>query len=61
MLEGKKVNLKVVEKEDLPNLLEWFNNYRFLGEYIPLLQKSKTELELALLLRSVCNLYISET
>ena len=45
MLEGKKVNLKVVEKEDLPNLLEWFNNYRFLGEYIPLLQKSKTELE----------------
>jgi RimJ/RimL family protein N-acetyltransferase len=45
LLEGKKVNLKVVEKEDLPNLLEWFNNYRFLGEYNPLLQKSKIELE----------------
>lgn len=45
MLEGKRVDLKVVEREELPHLLEWTNNYRFLGEYNPLLQQSKAELE----------------
>ena len=39
------MNLRVVEKDDLPILLEWFNNHQFLGEYIPLLQQSKTKLE----------------
>jgi RimJ/RimL family protein N-acetyltransferase len=45
LLEGKKVNLRVVEKEDLLLFAEWFNNPDFFGEYNPLRQVSKTELE----------------
>jgi hypothetical protein len=33
LLEGKNVNLRVVEKEDLPFLKEWKNNLVFIGEY----------------------------
>jgi len=40
------VNLRVVEKEDLPLLLEWFNNLEFRGRYNPLaVQQSKAEIE----------------
>ena len=45
MLKGNFVNLRVVEKEDLPLLTEWANNPEFGGEYEPLSQESKTELE----------------
>ena len=45
MLEGKNVNLRVVEKEDLPLWAEWFNNLEFYGEYDWLPQQSKTDLE----------------
>ncbi len=46
MLEGKTVNLKIVEKEDLPLLLEWRNNLAFEGRYNPVaIQQSKTEFE----------------
>ena len=46
MLEGKTVNLRVAEKEDLPLLLEWFNNPQVSGEFEPLdRQRSKKEFE----------------
>jgi ribosomal-protein-alanine N-acetyltransferase len=46
LLEGKNVNLRVVDKEDLPLLLEWFNNLEFTGRYDPLdAQQSKAEIE----------------
>ena len=46
MLEGKNVNLRIVEKEDLPLLLEWFNNREMAGEHEPLdPQQSKKEFE----------------
>ena len=45
MLEGKTVNLKILEKEDLPLFAEWVNNPEFLGEYNPLRQTSKTDVE----------------
>ncbi len=45
MLEGKGVNLKLVEKEDLPLLVEWSNNAEYLGEFIWLPQQSRTEWE----------------
>ena len=46
MLEGKIVNLRVVEKEDLPLLLDWFNNPEIAGRYEPLdPQQSKKEFE----------------
>jgi len=45
LLEGKNVNLRVMEKEDLPLLAEWFNRPEVSGEYTPLRQMSKTEAE----------------
>ncbi len=48
MLEGKSVNLRVVEKEDLSILVEWFNNPKFFGEYNPLWQTSRIEIEKAI-------------
>lgn len=48
MLEGKNVNLRLMEKEDLPMFMEWVNNPEFMGEYQPPRQWSKTEVEKAL-------------
>ena len=45
MLEGKTVNLRVMEKEDLPLFTEWVNKPEFFGEYNPLRQISKAEIE----------------
>ena len=45
MLEGKLVNLRVVEKEDLPLLAEWSNDLEFGGEYWSIQQFSKSEFE----------------
>jgi RimJ/RimL family protein N-acetyltransferase len=45
MLEGKNVNLKIMEKEDLPLFTEWINKPEVIGEYNPLRQLSKTEIE----------------
>ena len=45
MLEGKNVNLRVVEKEDLPMVAEWLNDLDFFGEYNPLMQMSKADLQ----------------
>ena len=45
MLEGKNVNLRIMEKEDLPLIAEWFNKPEVFGEYNPLHQVSRTEAE----------------
>jgi len=46
LLEGKNVNLRIVEKEDLPLLLEWFNSLDFTGRYDPVdAQQSKADIE----------------
>ena len=45
LLEGKNVNLRVVEKEGLSLLTEWYNNPEFTGEYVWLPQQSRTERE----------------
>ena len=45
LLEGKNVNLKLVEKEDLPLLAERSNDAEYLGEFIWLSQQSRTEWE----------------
>ncbi|MCJ7422745.1 GNAT family N-acetyltransferase, partial [Candidatus Bathyarchaeota archaeon] len=45
MLEGKLSNLRVIEKEDLPLLAEWINKPEVLGEYNPLRQMSRKEME----------------
>jgi ribosomal-protein-alanine N-acetyltransferase len=45
LLEGKTVNLRVREKEDLPMFMEWMNNPEFVGEYQPFIQRDKVEME----------------
>ena len=45
MLEGRTVNLRIIEKEDLPILKEWLNDLEFTGEYEPVAQETKTDLE----------------
>jgi len=45
LLEGKTVNLRVVEKEDLALGAEWINNPEYFGEYQPLSQQSRAELD----------------
>jgi RimJ/RimL family protein N-acetyltransferase len=45
VLEGKTVNLRIMEKEDLPLISEWFNNPEYGGEYEPLEQITMKELE----------------
>jgi len=45
MLEGRNVNLRVIEKEDLPLLADWYNNPKLIGEYTWLPQNSRTERE----------------
>ncbi len=45
MLEGKNVNLRVIEKEDLPILAEWINTPEYFGDYNPLIQMSKADLQ----------------
>jgi len=46
MLEGKRINLRLVEKEDVPLLAQWLNDVEFAGDYqhFPV-QFSKAELE----------------
>jgi RimJ/RimL family protein N-acetyltransferase len=44
LLEGKTVNLRVAEREDLPLIAEWLNNPEFFN-YAPFPQRSKTEFE----------------
>jgi RimJ/RimL family protein N-acetyltransferase len=45
MLEGKTVNLRLVERVDLPILLEWDNNVEFIGRFECLRQETMAELE----------------
>jgi len=45
LLEGKNVNLRVMEKEDLPLFVGWANDPEVFGEYNPLHQMSKAEAE----------------
>jgi RimJ/RimL family protein N-acetyltransferase len=44
LLEGRNVNLRVAEKDDLPLIAEWLNNHEFFN-YAPFPQKSRAELE----------------
>jgi RimJ/RimL family protein N-acetyltransferase len=46
LLEGKDVNLRIVEKEDLPLLREWWNSLEFPGIYNPIdEQRSRIDFE----------------
>ena len=44
-LEGRLLNLRIGEKEDLQVFANWINDLEFLGEYDPVIQQSKAEVE----------------
>jgi RimJ/RimL family protein N-acetyltransferase len=43
------VNLRRMEREDIPLLQEWLSNHKFMGEFLPFTQWSRAELEKACL------------
>jgi len=43
MLEGERINLRVMEKDDIPVFVQWYNDVEFQGEYFPFLQKSTAQ------------------
>jgi len=45
LLEGKNVNLRIMEKEDLPLFQEWINDPECMGEFMAPIQRTLTELE----------------
>ena len=45
MLEGTRINLKVVEKEEIPHLVDMTNRPEFWGLYESPFQRSRTEME----------------
>jgi ribosomal-protein-alanine N-acetyltransferase len=45
LLEGKTVNLRIVEREDLPLVHDWMNDPEFTGEFVGLTQRTKEEFE----------------
>jgi len=45
LLEGKNVNLRIIEKEDLSIVKEWVNDPEFMGEHEPISQETLTDLE----------------
>ena len=45
MLEGKIVNLRIIEREDLSIIKEWDNEIGIMGEYEPIVQETKADLE----------------
>jgi len=52
LLEGKTVNLRIMEKEDLSLFVEWWSDLAFWGEYLPFpeqLSKANAEKMLATL------------
>jgi hypothetical protein len=44
LLEGKNVNLRVVEKEDLSLGLEWANSFDYMGEFQFVPQMSRADI-----------------
>jgi ribosomal-protein-alanine N-acetyltransferase len=45
MLEGKRVNLRLLEKEDVSTLADWVNDIRVSGAYAPMTQDTKASIE----------------
>jgi RimJ/RimL family protein N-acetyltransferase len=43
VLEGKNVNLRIMEKEDVPLLVEWWNSLEYQSKHFPVPQKSKAQ------------------
>lgn len=44
-MEGKKVNLRLLEKDDLTTVADWVNDIRLTGAYAPMWQSTKPMIE----------------
>ena len=44
-LEGRLLNLRIAEKEDVQVFTDWISDLEFLGEYDPVIQQSKAEVD----------------
>jgi len=45
LLEGKRINLRIIEKDDLEILHQWMNDIRFVGEFSFTRQRSMSEIQ----------------
>ena len=45
MLEGKKVNLRIAEKDDVSLIMKWWGDPQYMGEYQDVMTKTQPELE----------------
>ncbi len=45
MLIGNKINLRIMEKKDMPIVKEWVNDIDFIGDFEPITQETITDLE----------------
>ena len=45
MLEGKIVNLRIMEKEDVPLMAKWMNDLAFIGEFLIIPQRALSDFE----------------
>ena len=45
MLKGKRVNLRIIEKSDLPLLKEWYNDLKLAGNYERITQNTVGDIE----------------
>ena len=45
MLEGININLRLIEREDIPLYHEWINDPIIFGRYNPLIQNSRENLQ----------------
>ena len=45
MLVGNKINLRIMEKEDMPIVRDWVNNGEFVGDFEPITQETLPEIE----------------
>ena len=45
MLKGEKINLKLIEKDELEILHKWENDSSFIGEYEPVMQSTRDQIE----------------
>ena len=45
LLEGKKVNLRIMEREDLSIMKKWDNDLGIKGEYEPIVKETQADLK----------------
>jgi hypothetical protein len=52
LLEGKSLNLRIAEKEDVPLIAEWWSDSQYMGEYQDVMTKTLPEFSREILLES---------